>query len=182
MDLEEWGILALIVLVAIGVIAALTVPTTNFLAYHPPSVGRVAQTPSLPATPHLPPTRTPTPRRPTPTATPEPTPTPCLERWCNESGCYCGVVPTPTPSPSPSPTPVPAWVLAGFKCELPDNLVGEPWAQEYKWDCACMVRGKWDLGSRFVVWEACYSSVATAWRRESCECVEIICGEKPSLC
>lgn len=166
MEMEEWGVLSLIALVSLAAIAAMTVPTQNFLVARHPSDASPTQSPSFTSTPHPPPQYTPTPRR-TPTSTPTPQPS---------------VSPTPPPMPTPTPTPVPAWVAKGFKCEVPDALVNELWAQTYKWECSCLVRGRWDLGDRFNVFEGCFSSVSSGWRRESCECVDVICHDAPRLC
>ena len=188
MELEEWGFFALLVLVALGVITAMTVPTTNFLVASttPPSNASSPPPPNITQDPHPPPHNTPTPRRTsTPWATPRPqptaTPTPWL-RWCNESGCFNGTIPTPTPTPTPITTPTPEWMVQGFKCEVPDDLLDEPWVVAYKYECACMVRGRFDLGDRFSVFDGCFSATSTGWRRESCDCVEVICRENPRLC
>jgi hypothetical protein len=123
-------------------------------------------TPSPTLTPHPQPTQRNTP---TPSQTPTPPSTPTPE-------------PSATPEPSPSPSPAPAWMVKGYVCEVPDRLFGEPWVEEYKFQCTCVIRGKWDLGPSFNVWEGCYSTTSSGWRRESCECVEIICTARRDLC
>lgn len=186
MTTEEWAILGVLVLVAVGVIAALTVPTANYASPPKPAVNL---SPSLTPTPQWTPAKTPTARTPTPTATPVPTPDPCLTRWCDATGCYCGTAPTPTPIPTATPTPAPTatpkplWFTEGLACEVPDSMVNEPWVRgTYRFNCTCLIRGKWDLGVNFNVFEACFSSTATAWRRDSCDCVEVICKATPRLC
>ena len=162
LSLEEWFALAILVLVifVVGLVVA-----SPFIIQVPPA-------------PYSLPTPLPTPT-PTPKATPTPTPSPTSTQT---------LPPTPTPEPSatpeptPSPSPTPAWMGAGYLCEVPDRLLGEHWAEEYKFQCACLIRGKWDLGPDFSVWEGCYSTTSSGWRRESCECVATICAEKPGLC
>jgi hypothetical protein len=166
MEPEHLGLLATALFVGALILAALTVPVHN--PFIPGYVEvPLAPTPTLAPTPQPTAVSSPTPAvSPTPTTTPTPTPTP---------------VATETPQPTPTPTPIPGWVAAGLKCEVPDKLLKEPWIRSYRLECVCLIRGKYDLGYYFSVWEGCYGT-PSAWRRESCECVEVVCAAIPGLC
>lgn len=180
MEPEQWGVLVVLIIIGTVVGIALTVPTHN--PFTPPDVERPNPQPSLTPSPGPPPIKTPTPRI-TPAPEPTPTPEPTGPRYCLANGsCFWGTPATPTPTPEPTPSPTPLWMGAGFVCEVPDALVGERWAEEYKFSCACLIRGRYDLGVWFNVWESCFSSTSSAWRMDSCECVEVICAQRPGLC
>jgi hypothetical protein len=166
LSIEELGMVLIVMLCVfvIGLVVAapfmLQVPPEPYATPTPISTPSPTPAPKPTATPHA---------SATPTLTPTPPSTPTPE-------------PSATPEPTPSPSPAPAWMVKGYVCEVPDRLFGEPWAEEFKFSCACVIRGKWDLGPSFNVWEGCYSTTSSGWRRESCECVEIICKARRELC
>jgi len=100
---------------------------------------------------------TPRPYVPPPTPTPEPPPAPTAlpPRWCDSGGCHWGIPPTPVPMPTVTPTPIPTptaeplWAGMGFKCYVPDRLVNAHGSLIYKFDCACQIREKYQLGDDF---------------------------------
>lgn len=176
---------AIIVLVLVGRFAiGFGSPSAEVITDQPTSNLYIIQT--MPLVPPNATTPSPTPQT-TPSPTPEPvTPTPTpTERWCNATGCYDGPIPTPTPEPTPTqtptPTPVPIdapiWMQLGFKCEIKDIVAILPWAQQYKWYCACEIKDKYKLGDYYSVIEACNSPVSTGWKKDSCDCMELICKE-----
>jgi len=174
--MEDWEV-AVVVVMVFGAMAitnwryfASASDTSTSLVLSLWNSGSLVPTPTLQPTPTT--TTTPTP---TPTPTPAPTATPTPQPTETPTS-------TPSPEPTPTPTPTPAWMAQGFICEVPDELLNERWAQEYKFSCACIIRGKYDLGAWFNVWQACYSSSQVAWRRESCECVAQICEVRRDLC
>jgi hypothetical protein len=160
LDIETIGMVMIVILIAGFAVYAIYMPTTNPFAPNPTPLQLTSPSP------------TPTPQttpNPTPTHQPSPIPPPSIP-------------PSPSPSPTATPLPTPVWQGLGFKCEVPSHLIGEKWVDEFKFSCACLLRGKYDLGYNFNVWEACYSSTSTGWRRESCECIELICQARRDLC
>jgi hypothetical protein len=163
-DEQAYAFLALGIFVSIAIGAMIGLPRGSIYGEPPPAI------PPLPTFVDVTPT-------PTPIITPLVTPTPTHRTSPNPTG----VKPTVTPTPNPTPTPS-AWEAAGFKCAVSDALVKEIWAKEYLFNCACLIRGKYEMGERFNVWEGCYATSSGAWRRESCECLETICAGRPELC
>ncbi|MDD5318090.1 MAG: hypothetical protein PHF51_05170 [Candidatus ainarchaeum sp.] len=80
-----------------------------------------------------------------------------LDRWCNSTGCYWGILPTPVPDVREgdcAPSLVPA---------------------ELRWQvynpCYCAIRVKYDLGPYFSLSQACNEFPRRQWAAESCECL-----------
>lgn len=145
------------------------------VAYITPRGNAFAHLPVPNVTYLVPPTPSPTPT-PRTSPTPELTPTPVPQPTPNQTP------PSSPPPSSPTPKPTPTWQGLGYKCEVPQALLGEKWTEEFKFECACRIRGLYDLGDKFNVWDGCYSATSSGWRRESCECVEIICALRRDLC